>query len=159
MCTLRARIQHACDAGHVVAGTVATVAACAGLGRTRAYQLRLAADEITTNTMTHGYGGRDGVVDIEAGVDPDCVWLTVSDDAPAFDPRAHDAGPMPAGEPRIGGYGIFLALSSVDEFAYERVGERNRYTLRMRRDTPPVAVCGEEEGTDGETTGRTAGRP
>lgn len=144
MHTLRVRVSSADEVGRVVADVVAAVAVRAGLAGGRAYWLRLAADEITTNAMTHGYRGRAGVIDIEAGVTPEGAWLTIADDAPAFDPREHDAGPALTGPPVVGGYGIFLALNSIDEFDYERTGGRNRYTLRIRLDTPPAAECGEE---------------
>lgn len=130
------RLQLACGpgVGRALADVVARVASAAGLGERQAYRLRLAADELATNIATHGYHGVAGPLAVEIGCDADWVWLRLEDEAPPFDPRGHD-DPPPAGEPRLGGYGIYLALSGVDRFAYDRVGGRNRSTLSMRRPT------------------------
>lgn len=127
----------------VVADLVDTVAGAGRLSRRQAYRLRLAADEITTNITAHGYHGGHGVVDIEGGVDDDWVWLHIQDSAPPFDPRAHcpDAAP---GAVREGGYGLLLAFSGIDHFAYDYFDGRNRNTLLVRRPDAPHG------GTDDE---------
>nr|WP_052478479.1 ATP-binding protein [Kibdelosporangium sp. MJ126-NF4]CEL18437.1 Serine-protein kinase RsbW [Kibdelosporangium sp. MJ126-NF4]CTQ97920.1 Serine-protein kinase RsbW (EC 2.7.11.1) [Kibdelosporangium sp. MJ126-NF4] len=124
----------------VVADLVDRVAGMGRLSRRQAYRLRLAADEITTNITAHGYCGQSGVVDIEGGVDDDWVWLHIQDSAPPFDPRRHclDSGPdaVPDAAPetaREGGYGLLLAFTGVDHFAYDYFDGRNRSTLLVRR--------------------------
>lgn len=122
--------------GDEVTAVVGELAARTGLDRRDTYRLRLAADEIVTNVMMHGYRGGGGVVDLAAGADPDWVWLRIEDDAPPFDPttcvavRCRDADPL-CGE--LGGHGLFLAMRSVDDFSYEYAGGRNRNLLRLRR--------------------------
>lgn len=143
-----------------VADFVAALARHAGLTSRQAYRLRLAVDEVATNVTIHGYGDSGcGVVDLEGGIDAERVWVRVEDDAPAFDPRTHDPRPRLAEglmrrERRTeGGLGLFLALSNVDEFAYDRVGGRNRNTLIIRR-TAAGAGSGEKEGgTDARQAG------
>ncbi|PPK65442.1 ATP-binding protein [Actinokineospora auranticolor] len=147
----RTRVDRADDVGRAVADVVTALAAAAGLDRGRAYRLRLAADEITTNTMTHGYRGAGGPVEITCGVEPDAAWVRITDAAPAFDPRGHVT--RVDGPPREGGYGIHLVLTGVDEFGYEWAGGRNHYTLRVRR------VRVEEGGTDGGSADRDTPRP
>lgn len=125
--------------GDEVAAVVDELASRTGLSSQDAYRLRLAADEIVTNVVMHGYRGRDGVVDLCAGADPEWVWLRIEDDAPPFDPatctevRCRDADPLNG---PIGGHGLYLAMRSVDDFSYEYTGGRNRNLLRLRRAHP-----------------------
>lgn len=103
----------------------------------RAYWLRLAVEEITTNIGQHGYRGQ-GEVWLTAGAEADKVWVRIEDEAPPFDLRSHDPGPRLATEPserEAGGFGLLLALHKLDGFSYERVKGRNRNTLIMRRAT------------------------
>lgn len=137
------------DAGRVLADLVAKVAADAGLATAQAYRLRLAVDELATNIATHGYHGAVGRLDVEAGGDTDWVWLRLEDDAPPFDPRPHCVPPSTGGEPRLGGYGIFLAISGVDRFAYDHVGGRNRSTLSMHRQAGTADGPVDDGGMDG----------
>ena len=107
-----------------------------GLTCSQAYRLRLATEELVTNIVTHGYGGRDGTIDIDAGSDDHWVWVRIEDDAPEFDPTAHDPAPRLAVDPGLaplGGFGLFLALSSVDRLEHTRAGGRNRNLLKIRR--------------------------
>ena len=60
------------------------------------------------------------------------VQLRFEDDAPSFDPRDGMHAPdlkAPLSERGIGGLGVFLALTAVDYFGYERVSGRNVSTL------------------------------
>src|SRR5207248_1366137 len=53
-----------------------------------------------------------------------------------FDPRqvpAPDNLHLPAEERGVGGLGIYLALGGVDQFTYERAGDRNRNVLVVYR--------------------------
>ncbi|MDI3418501.1 ATP-binding protein [Streptomyces luteolus] len=108
----------------------------AGLESNALYRLRLAADELATNIVMHGYRGATGEIAVDGGIDPDQVWVRFEDDAPAFDPREGMRAPaldVPLAEREIGGLGVYLAFTSVDCFAYELVAGRNVSTLVMRR--------------------------
>jgi serine/threonine-protein kinase RsbW len=123
-----------------VAHEVAELGAAAGLPPARTYKLRLAAEEIATNIVDHGFGRapRDPVPDFRMEWDCDEEWVRVHlvDTAGAFDPTAAPAPTdldAPLEERRMGGLGIHLVRASVDEFRYERRGQRNRVTLGLRR--------------------------
>jgi serine/threonine-protein kinase RsbW len=119
-----------------VAGFVAALAARTGLGRQQTYRLRLAADEITTNVVVHGYRRRGGPILLKGGAGPTMVWVRVEDEAPPFDPRTHDPSARLATGPNggaTGGFGLFLALRCLDRFMYEYCDGRNRCTLWVRR--------------------------
>ena len=117
---------------------VTLLATEAGLSKTQAYRLRLAADEITTNIIMHGYRQAPGVIDVTGGCDADRVWIRIEDDAPAFDPRSHRPAPHvgDAADRQLGGCGLLLVRHSVDEFHYELIGGRNRNVLTMSRARP-----------------------
>jgi serine/threonine-protein kinase RsbW len=125
------------ELGVTVPAIVARLAAATGLTHGQAYRLRLATEELTTNVVTHGYGGRGGAVDIDSGYDADWVWLRISDDAPEFDPTEHDPSARLVQDPSmapLGGFGLFLAMSSVDRLEHTYTGGRNRNLLKIRRD-------------------------
>lgn len=121
-----------------LAGFVAKLADAAGLGEALAYRLRLAADELVTNAVCHGRAQRP--IQVCGGIDGDRVWLRIRDEGRRFDPRAHVGRPLaPAasgtrdGDP-VGGFGIFLAMRSVDEFDYKYIDGTNQCTLTVYRD-------------------------
>jgi serine/threonine-protein kinase RsbW len=121
-----------CDA---VASFVEELVGHARLAHGKAYWLRLAAEEITTNIAHHGYRGR-GPMWLTAGCEPDIVWLRIEDAAPAFDPESHDRHSRLAVEPaerEEGGFGLLLALHKLDGFSYEYSDGKNRNTLIMNR--------------------------
>ncbi|MGI5357425.1 ATP-binding protein [Streptomyces sp. CA-252508] len=120
----------------LVAEFVLGLGARAALPESALYRLRLAADELATNIVMHGYRGTAGEISVDGGIDPDQVWVRFEDDAPAFDPRQGMRAPaldVPLAERQIGGLGVFLAFTAVDSFEYELVAGRNVSTLVMRR--------------------------
>ncbi|MFC4530155.1 ATP-binding protein [Sphaerisporangium dianthi] len=120
-----------------VADYVLALAERAGLSSGLAERLRLAADELATNIVVHGYGEAGGAFAVEGGMDGESVWIRFEDDARPFDPRAGYRRPeygLPFAQRRIGGLGVYLALTAVDGFTYRRVAGRNISTLRILRD-------------------------
>jgi anti-sigma regulatory factor (Ser/Thr protein kinase) len=119
-----------------VADFVCGLAARVGLSQHKAYWLRLAVDEITTNIADHGYRG-SGPLWLYGEEHDDRACVRIEDEGPAFDPRTHDPGPHLAKEPgqrAEGGYGLLLALHRLDAFSYERTAGTNKNTLIMYRD-------------------------
>lgn len=119
---------------------VTAAAEASGLGKSAAYRLYLAVDEIATNIITYGYQdqGLCGDVVVSSEITDEALTVTLEDCGEAFDPRTHDmpdAGDLavPLSEREIGGLGIFLALNGVDEFGYRRAGDRNINSFTMRR--------------------------
>ena len=126
------------DSLGIVAEFVQAAAASAGLDKKTAYRFRLAVDEIVTNIVTHGYAeaGLNGTVDLRFELDDDTVKISIEDSGVAFDPLQHvppDDLDLPLEQRDVGGLGIYLVVHSVDQFLYERVGERNRNILIMDR--------------------------
>ena len=139
------------DSLGLVVAFVQGAAAAARLEREDACRLSLAVDEIVTNIITHGYAqeDREDRVDLRVEVDDDTVAISIEDSGPAFDPLQHplpDGLDQPQDQRGVGGLGIYLVLRSVDEFLYERVGDRNRNTLIMYRPTQATAVSASDMG-------------
>jgi serine/threonine-protein kinase RsbW len=133
------------ELGVMIPAIVDRLARSTGMTHSQAYRMRLAAEELTTNVVTHGYGGRPDTIDIDAGFDDVWVWVRIEDYAPEFDPTAYDVGSRLAEDPSLaplGGFGLFLALSSVDHLEHTYAEGRNRNLLKIRR----------RGGTDEETT-------
>jgi serine/threonine-protein kinase RsbW len=117
-----------------VACYVRNLARQANLPASAEYRLRLAADEIVTNIIMHGYREEPGEIRVHGGVADGHVWLQVADQAPPFDPRTVHSEPqpnVPVMEMRLGGLGVFLALKALDGFSYEFADGRNISTLTI----------------------------
>ncbi|WP_435813557.1 ATP-binding protein [Streptomyces sp. NBC_01310] len=113
---------------------VLRLAGRAGLDKGAAYRLRLAVDELATNIVMHGYRGGEGRITVRGRSGPGRVRIVIEDSAPAFDPvegRLPPADGVPPENRRIGGLGIHLALTSVDEFSYAYRDGRNISTLAV----------------------------
>ena len=110
----------------------------AGLSEHALSRLRLAVDEIATNVLVHGYNeaGLEGLLKISASIDDEMLVVTLDDTAVAFDPRNRETpsnldNPLETRE--IGGLGVYLALTNVDVFEYERIGDRNINRFGIKR--------------------------
>jgi serine/threonine-protein kinase RsbW len=117
---------------------VINATATAGLNKVLANRLRLAVDEIVTNSIVHGYdeAGIEGDIRIEADIDNERLMIVVEDSGPHYDPTQHDlpteedlSSPLDTRD--IGGLGIYLAVNSIDEFRFEHVNDRNRNIFVM----------------------------
>jgi serine/threonine-protein kinase RsbW len=110
----------------------------AGLNKVLANRLRLAVDEIVTNSIVHGYdeAGIEGDIRIEADIDDERLMIVVEDSGPHYDPTQHNLPTQedlssPLDTRDIGGLGIYLAVNSIDEFRFEHVNDRNRNIFVM----------------------------
>ena len=102
------------------------------------YALRLAVEELGTNTIKYGYSGMDaGDIALDFAAHPDRFVLTLTDWGKPFDPRA---APQPnvtlsAEQRPVGGLGVYLVMSMMDEVSYRSDVERgNALTLVKLRD-------------------------
>jgi anti-sigma regulatory factor (Ser/Thr protein kinase) len=129
------------DSLGTIADYVMAAAASAGLDRRASYRLRLAVDEIATNIIVHGYADADlpGALELRADLDDRALTVSIEDSGAAYDPRQTPVPDtnLPLEERPIGGLGVYLAMKSVDEFLYERVGDRNRSTFKMHLPLAP----------------------
>lgn len=134
--TLHARAS--LDSLGIIAGYLRAVCERGDVGKDAALRMRLAVEELTANAIVHGYRDRDDgrLVLIGGGNGRGGVSVQLRDCAPPFDPRARPAAPRldaPVKDRPIGGLGIHLALTCLDEYRYERVSGQNRSTLTVWR--------------------------
>jgi anti-sigma regulatory factor (Ser/Thr protein kinase) len=122
-----------------IAHFVQDAAAEAGLDKMAAYRLRLAVDEIATNVITYGHagGGAASVITVECRMTDAQVIVELIDRGQPFDPSTISPDPdeltKPLQERRVGGLGIFLARSCVDDFRYESAQDANHNIFVVNR--------------------------
>ena len=115
-----------------LADFVETIAEESGLSQPLSMSLNLALEEAVTNVIVYAYPeGTDGLVDIEAIIRKDLIRFIISDSGQPFDPTQVEAVDinLPLEERPIGGLGIHLVRSIMDEVSYERVDGKNHLYL------------------------------
>lgn len=98
-----------------------------------------AVDESVTNAIVHGYGGRDGEVEVEVDHAGRSLIVRLRDKATPFDPTL--VPPPDTSQPRVTGMGVLLTRELTDAMAYRRTDDGNELTL--------VKDCIEQEEGDG----------
>jgi serine/threonine-protein kinase RsbW len=92
-------------------------------------RLLIILDELFTNAATHGHGPHSsgGGITVALGCKTGRLRISFVDDGPPFDPLAFGTPDLDAaGEERpIGGLGIHIVRSLVDQARYRREGGRN----------------------------------
>ncbi len=114
----------------------------AGLEKARTYKLRLAVDEIATNIINYGYqrAGLEGDITVRSVLDDNSLTIILDDVSGIYDPTLRTPPPpefftQPIEERAIGGWGVYLAIQSVDQFYYERLQDHNLNIFIMYRAT------------------------
>lgn len=100
------------------------------------YRVTLVIEELVVNIINHGHD--DGVHDIEIAMasEPDALTVDIIDDGRPFDPLSDapepDLDSLLEDRP-VGGLGIHLVRTMMDEVQYRREQDRNHTTLVARR--------------------------
>ncbi len=96
-------------------------------------RLSIILEELFTNAVRYGYpgGASEGRIEVALAAEPGRIEIDFSDDGAPFDPLAErspefDVAPT---ERPVGGLGLHILRSLVDEARYRREGGRNRLTL------------------------------
>ena len=97
-------------------------------------QLRIAIEELYVNVTLYAYPDGDGWEEIRGSVEDGMVTFTLIDAGRPFDPLAkEDPDIMLSGEERgIGGLGIFMVKTTMDEMTYEYRDGCNRLVMRKK---------------------------
>ena len=100
------------------------------------YRVDLVMDELVVNIMDYGYDDSDHEIDITFTSEEDAVTIEITDEGRSFDPLNDTPEPdltSPIEERRVGGLGVYLARTMMDELVYRREDNRNHLTLMKRR--------------------------
>ena len=97
-------------------------------------QLRMAAEELYVNVTLYAYSDQDGWAEIRGSVKDGVATFVLIDGGRPFNPlEKDDPDIMLSGEERgIGGLGIFMVKTMVDEVEYEYLDNCNQLTLRKQ---------------------------
>jgi len=100
------------------------------------HELRLIAEELISNALSHGRPDeREVVAEVGYRLFSDRIALRFEDDGQAFDPLAQNLPDVdrPIAEREIGGLGVLLMLELGRAHRYAREGGRNRLDLDLPR--------------------------
>ena len=97
------------------------------------YKVNLVLEELTLNIMNYGYADDEiHFIDVSVNSDGSAVTIEIVDDGKPFNP-IHDApkpdldGPMM--DRRIGGWGVHIVRTIMDDVSYIRDDNKNRMKL------------------------------
>jgi anti-sigma regulatory factor (Ser/Thr protein kinase) len=109
-------------------------AAVHGIPQAIGNDLNLCLDELLNNTIAYGYDdkGNHSIV-VTLSLTDDRLIAEIQDDGKPFDPR--EATPAPKGSlqsRKIGGLGLHIVTTLMDEVGYSRVGRQNVVTIAKK---------------------------
>ncbi len=99
-------------------------------------QVRMAIEELYVNVTLYAYSSQDGWAEMRGSVEDGVATIKLIDGGRPFDPLAKDDPDiMLSGEEReIGGLGIYMVKTMMDEVEYEYRDGCNQLTLRKQLD-------------------------
>lgn len=108
------------------------------------YALSLALEELVTNVVKHGYAGRDTAgesMTVTARTEAGRVFVAIEDGGVAFDPTAAPEvdTDLDIEERKIGGLGVHLVRTLVEQLSYRRQDGRNILTFQIAPDAAAEA--------------------
>lgn len=100
-----------------------------------AFKVNLAVEEALVNTISHGFkDDARHAIELRIAIEDDAIVLRISDDAVAFNPLEAPLPDVdaPVNERAVGGLGVFLMRTTMDDVQYIREDGHNRLTLTKR---------------------------
>jgi serine/threonine-protein kinase RsbW len=97
------------------------------------FALTLSLDEVVTNVISYGYDDRDEhLINVTLSSGKGVIEVSVEDDGKPFNPLEYKTPDLqcPIDERPVGGLGIYLVRTYMNELVYERAGGKNRLTMR-----------------------------
>ena len=97
------------------------------------YKINLVLEELTLNIMNYGYvDDKVHLIDVSVVSDDSQITIEIVDDGRPFNPVLDAPSPDlegPIMERRVGGWGIHIVRSVMDDVRYVRADDKNRMTL------------------------------
>ena len=100
------------------------------------FRVNLVLEELILNIMDYGADGGDPDIALEIESEGDSISIDLSDSGLPFDPLTEAPEPdlnSPASERRVGGLGVHLTKTLMDEVRYAHEGGRNRLSIVTRK--------------------------
>lgn len=106
-----------------------------GVAPDAVYDLVLAANEIATNIVVHGYGGKPGTIDIIMQPEGDTIKIVLRDQTPPFDPTLAPTPDIhvPFEKRKRGGMGIHLTRRLTDAIVHRITAEGGNEVTLIKR--------------------------
>ena len=101
------------------------------------FRINLVIEELVLNIIDYGYDDNDHEIELNFKSDANSVTVDITDEGRAFDPLNDAPEPdidSPLEERHVGGLGVYLARTMMDELTYRRENSRNHLTLVKRRE-------------------------
>jgi serine/threonine-protein kinase RsbW len=118
-----------------VAEAIDEFCAAQAIPAANAFKLNIALEELLTNTISYGYGDEQRhEIAIDIAREGDTIVLEVSDDARAYDPLNAPPPDLDSAieDRRVGGLGVHLVKTLMDDVRYAYRDGRNHITLRKK---------------------------
>jgi len=114
---------------------VAEASRSLGAGERAILDLQLAVDEICSNSVRHGYGGREGRIEVTVDRNGRFIEVVVRDWGRAFDPEQIPDPKLdiPLEERSLGGLGLYLVRQVMDDVRFEFDENRGNSVTMARR--------------------------
>ncbi len=89
--------------------------------------MQVALDELLTNAIMHGKVSLNDPMQVDVIIGKSVLRAVISHAGPSFDPTTVDSPDLEGGleDREVGGLGIHLVRSMMDEFSYQHVDGRN----------------------------------
>lgn len=97
--------------------------------------LRLACEEVVMNIASYAYpDDEEGFIEVEIDKKDDRIVIIFKDGGVPFNPKDHKMPDtkLPLEQRRIGGLGIFLVISKMDDVRYAYVDNKNVLTIEIK---------------------------
>lgn len=97
------------------------------------FALTLSLDEVLTNVISYGYDDHDEhLINVTLRSGRGVIEVSVEDDGKPFNPLEFSTPDLkcPIDERPVGGLGIYLVRTYMNELEYARAGGKNRLTMR-----------------------------
>ena len=100
------------------------------------FRVNLVLEELVLNIIDYGQDGRDPDIALEIESDVDVIRIELSDRGRPFDPLTEAPEPdltSPVDQRSMGGLGVHLTKTLMDEVRYSREASRNRLSIVTRK--------------------------
>lgn len=96
------------------------------------FRVNLVLEELVINVMTHGRQAGHAEIEVTVASGDDRISISISDNGVAFDPLTDAPEPETTGsieDRHLGGLGVHLVRTMMDDVNYWREPDRNRLTM------------------------------